>query len=53
MNPNDIEIYDVTHALFEQAAAGDEFTVAKHGEPVAVVIGWDRWQEIQTALREG
>lgn len=42
---------DVVTQLFEDAAAGDEFTITRDGKPVAVVIGWEQWEMLAAVAK--
>jgi prevent-host-death family protein len=36
-------------AVVDQAAKGETTVVTRHGEPVAVVVGYDEWQRLTHA----
>ena len=41
---------DLGKALAETEHSGDEVIITRSGKPVAVLIGMDRWEEIESIL---
>lgn len=41
---------DELDAPVARAAGGEEFVFTQDGEPRAVLVGWDRWNDMSTAL---
>ena len=52
MPEDDIVPPNAVTRLVEDTARGDELAVTRNDAPVAVIVGWDRWCDLQSDLQE-